>query len=89
MRDLIQETVDRDEPIPEKLYTQWEKWRNSFCHLQDLQISILYLQQSMSEKTNKTVHVFSDASESTISAVAYIESDGNFGLFLESQNLHL
>lgn len=87
MRNLIQKTVDWDEPLPEKQSIQWKNWRDSLRHLQNVHVPRLYLDQSFSEKRNKTIHVFCDASESAISAVAYVESDGNLGFILGKSKL--
>ncbi|XP_061170947.1 uncharacterized protein LOC133180435 [Saccostrea echinata] len=89
MRNLLQETVNWDEPLPENQSTQWEKWKNSLQHLQNLHIPRVYIEltQSWSETMNKTIHIFCDASESAISAVAYVESQGNFGFILGKSKL--
>ncbi|XP_069129320.1 uncharacterized protein [Argopecten irradians] len=74
MRDMITEQTDWDEPLSPKFKEEWENWCQSLRDLKDLSISRTYLPTSLSSTLQKEIHIFSDASEKAICAVAYIKA---------------
>ncbi len=61
-----------DQPLPEPLKGQWEEWKRSLDRLEGLYIPRMFTPLSLSQAEAKKVHIFSDASEKAISAVAYV-----------------
>ncbi|VDI37805.1 Hypothetical predicted protein [Mytilus galloprovincialis] len=81
LRELMAQSVDWDEPLPEHSRSEWETWRNSLSALQNITIPRMYVSSSLSKKPTFELHVFADASEKAIAAVSYlrtIKPDGNF-----------
>ncbi|XP_033762808.1 uncharacterized protein LOC117344237 [Pecten maximus] len=74
MRDMITEQTDWDEPLDIKYKEGWVKWCQSLKDLEDLSISRTYLPISLSSTSEQEVHIFSDASEKAICAVAYMKA---------------
>ena len=76
MRQAIQDDkLDWDEPLPKEMNSEWEKWKQSLFHLEQVHVSRAFTKLSFSESKNCELHVFSDASKEAISAVAYIRLD--------------
>ena len=69
LRKLMADTTMWDEPLPTKYRQEWDEWKNSLSHLKNLYIPRACMDN---EFTNKELHVFSDASEKAIAAVAYL-----------------
>ena len=65
-------TIDWDEPLPEELHRDWKAWCDSLTMLERLQIPRSYFAVSFEEASEKQIHVFCDASEKAIAAVAYL-----------------
>ncbi|MES9882784.1 MAG: hypothetical protein ABW185_18100 [Sedimenticola sp.] len=74
LRDLVSEGQDWDEPLPTDCEQQWTDWRNSLSLLEYLHIPRTYSSSSLSDCTRKEIHIFSDASEKAIAAVAYLKT---------------
>ncbi|XP_062583176.1 uncharacterized protein LOC134244932 [Saccostrea cucullata] len=72
MRQLVGCTSDWDEPLPLKYSATWEYWVNSLKDLHGLSIPRTYLSMSWTSACNKSVHIFSDASEQAVAAVGYL-----------------
>ncbi|KAK3099229.1 hypothetical protein FSP39_001287 [Pinctada imbricata] len=72
LRELIHGTVDWDEPLPEEAFQEWDRWRSSLLDLNDVRIRRPYLPTSYSGCDQKEVHIYCDASEKAIAAVAYL-----------------
>ena len=72
-RDLITLSLGWDEEVPVDIQTRWRAWCSSLHHLSDLQISRTYTPFSLKESDRIEVHLFSDASEKAVSAVAYLK----------------
>ncbi|XP_053375012.1 uncharacterized protein LOC128547190 [Mercenaria mercenaria] len=70
MRELIHETSDWDQPLPEAKLQQWKDWKKSLADLERLTIPRMYVEIS-NPAGKQEIHIFSDASEKAISAVAY------------------
>ncbi|XP_052772671.1 uncharacterized protein LOC128211694 [Mya arenaria] len=74
MRDLMSKSPDWDEPLPVDTRDQWVKWCESLKHLEDLKVPRTYLEGSLSATVDQQIHIFSDASEKAIAAVAYLKT---------------
>ena len=72
LRRFVSGTVNWDDPLPEEYRQEWEDWRSSLMDLENLKIPRCYSTVSYTKSTKKTVHVYCDASEKAISAVAYL-----------------
>ncbi|XP_062587767.1 uncharacterized protein LOC134249430 [Saccostrea cucullata] len=77
MRDLIAETIDWDDPLPECRIKDWRNWKDSLKSLEHLQVPRCLLQHSYEDSDVKRLHVFSDASEQAIAAVAFLQAIDN------------
>ncbi|XP_063446815.1 uncharacterized protein LOC134726347 [Mytilus trossulus] len=80
LRELMAQSVDWDEPLPENSKLKWETWRKSLSALQNITIPRMYVSSSLSKTPTFELHVFADASEKAIAAVSYlrtIKPDGN------------
>lgn len=87
MRSLLQETSNWDEPLPQDQEYKWKKWKKSLDVLETLFIPRMYFHDSWIRTTEKNIHVFCDASEVAISAVAYVENQGQYGFILGKSKL--
>lgn len=77
LRDHVACTLDWDDPLPEDRREEWETWRNSLSCLNQVQVPRQYVKMSSSTITGQ-IHIFSDASQEAIAAVAYMKvCDGN------------
>ncbi|XP_033756115.1 uncharacterized protein LOC117338860 [Pecten maximus] len=74
MRDMITEQTDWDKPLDIQYKEGWVKWCQSLKDLEDLSISRTYLPTTLSSTSEQEVHIFSDASEKAICAVAYMKA---------------
>lgn len=72
LRDLMNGTVDWDEPLPKEKQGKWTTWRKSLSGLSQIHIPRCYSHESLSQATSVELHVFSDASELAIAAVTYL-----------------
>lgn len=68
--------ADWDEPLPESFREQWERWVESLHHLEEVEVSRMYGELSLSQVSSTEVHIFCDASKDAIAAVAYIKTMG-------------
>ncbi|XP_069109740.1 uncharacterized protein [Argopecten irradians] len=71
LRNMVVGTVDWDQPLPEEFYSSWEHWDTSIQELDRFQVSRRY---PVRIDATSELHIYSDASEKTISAVAYLKS---------------
>ncbi|MES9882937.1 MAG: hypothetical protein ABW185_18875 [Sedimenticola sp.] len=74
LRGLMTESRGWDESLPTEYEQQWIDWRDSLCLLQDLHVPRTYSSSSLSDCVRREVHLFSDASEQAIAAVAYLKT---------------
>ncbi|XP_068209384.1 uncharacterized protein [Palaemon carinicauda] len=79
LRKLVSETVDWDQPLSDETATEWISWRNTLQELEKLRIPRTYVPY-LSETVSKELHVFSDASEKAIAAVAYLRTTDISGI---------
>ena len=73
LRELMIGNASWDEQLPEDKQKEWLEWRSSLEALEKLSIPRIYLLDS-SQLCEKEVHIYCDASEKAISAVAYMRS---------------
>ncbi|XP_061170421.1 uncharacterized protein LOC133179742 [Saccostrea echinata] len=79
LRTLVQESIDWDEPLPDHHKDRWQKWKNSLAALEQVRIPRTYTSTSIRDCPEKSIHVYSDASEKAIAAVAYIKTGSTDG----------
>lgn len=72
MRDLVAETTDWDSPLSDSDRQLWENWKMTLIPLEDAVIPRRYVPVAPRVCVNKRLHIFSDASEKAIAAVAYM-----------------
>ena len=77
LRRFVLGTVNWDDPLPEESRQEWEAWRDSLTSLETLEIPRCYSTVSFKKATKRVVHVYCDASEKAISAVAYLVTKGS------------
>lgn len=61
-----------DDELPEDLAPAWDAWRKSLVALEQLQIPRPYTHVSSTESRRRELHVYADASQQAIGAVAYL-----------------
>ena len=74
LRECMSDITDWDQPLPTDQRTKWISWRDSLRHLKNTQIPRMFVTTSLSLSVRNELHVFSDASEDAIAAVAYIRT---------------
>ncbi|XP_062611017.1 uncharacterized protein LOC134272834, partial [Saccostrea cucullata] len=73
VREISQGTTGWDEELPQEYMNQWSEWTSSLDSLKDVKIQRSYTSK-LPEATKTEVHIFSDASEKAIGAVAYLKT---------------
>ena len=82
-RQLTESSIDWDIPLPNDLHSIWEEWRNSLSDLSHVEIPRVCIPKHLIQENTLArteIHIFCDASELAIAAVAYlrtIDKDGN------------
>ena len=71
LREILQETVDWDAPLPVEKQAEWKAWTVSLVHLEKNSIHRSYFGVMLSELSRCGLHIFSGASEKAIAAAAY------------------
>ncbi|XP_045210756.2 uncharacterized protein LOC123562171 [Mercenaria mercenaria] len=77
LRDIVTEHSDWDKPLSTALEAKCLHWKNLLHPLSSLQIPRSYFSVSLRVITDLELHVFCDASEQAISAVAYLVGHTN------------
>lgn len=72
LRDIVADKCGWDEPVSQCVATKWMEWKDGLNMLDCVSISRSYFSVSICEISQLSLHVFSDASEQAISAVAYL-----------------
>nr|XP_055053838.1 uncharacterized protein LOC129438965 [Misgurnus anguillicaudatus] len=80
LRDLSNMKSDWDAPLAAERESEWNLWKGSLQDLEQLKIPRTYTPSSISHSVKKEIHVFSDASVKTISAVAYLKVTDHDGM---------
>ena len=73
LRKISPTSADWDEPLSPEHQDEWIAWKESLKQLRDVQVPRTYSTAFLSKVSDKEVHVFSDASEKAIAAVAYLK----------------
>lgn len=74
VRELCTEQYGWDGPLPADKEVQWKSWKDSLEALEQLHIPRPYLPVSLLSTEQRELCVFSDASTTAISAVAYLSA---------------
>ena len=61
-----------DDPLPDTLLSQWQRWRNSLLHLEKVSVPRCYHPADFGEIVRREIHAFSDASKDAIGASVYL-----------------
>ncbi|XP_071178037.1 uncharacterized protein [Mytilus edulis] len=77
LRKIVSETIDWDQPLTDETADEWKSWRDTL-NIETLRIPRTYVSY-LSKTTTKELHVFSDASEKAIAAVAYLRTTDSSG----------
>ncbi|XP_071149163.1 uncharacterized protein [Mytilus edulis] len=72
------QTVDWDQPLTDETADEWKSWRDTLIAIETLRIPRTYVPY-LSKTATKELHVFSDASEKAIAAVAYLSTIDSSG----------
>ncbi|XP_060571866.1 uncharacterized protein LOC132730037 [Ruditapes philippinarum] len=72
LREIVSTKVEWDDPIPLDIAKKWESWRCRLADVASLDIRRSYFVGSLSQMSRLELHIFADASESAVSAVAYV-----------------
>ncbi|XP_052819918.1 uncharacterized protein LOC128245732 [Mya arenaria] len=75
LRSMTSGNCSWDEPLPDEYFQKWLDWTDSLKSLKDVSISRGYFGHSLSQASNNTLLLFSDASEKAIASVAYLVSE--------------
>ncbi|VDI28066.1 Hypothetical predicted protein [Mytilus galloprovincialis] len=78
LRKIVSETVDWDQPLTDETADEWKSWRDTLIAIETLRIPRTYVPY-LSKTATKELHVFSDASEKAIAAVAYLRTTDSSG----------
>lgn len=70
----ITKSSDWDETLEPGTAESWRMWKNSLSSLENVMVPRMYFKESLSHLDWVQLHVFSDASELAVSAVAYLRS---------------
>ena len=73
-RKVLDSSYGWDDPLPPEHELEWRKWCDSLVDLANLSVPRAYSSSSLQECSRLEVHVFCDASETAISAVAYLKA---------------
>ena len=61
-----------DDPLPDTLLSQWQRWRNSLPHLENVSVPRCYHPPDFGTIVRREIHAFSDASKDAIGASIYL-----------------
>ena len=61
-----------DDPLPDTLLSQWQRWRNSLPHLENVSVPRCYHPPGFGTIVRREIHAFSDASKDAIGASIYL-----------------
>lgn len=72
LRKLMTDHCDWDDPLSHEYHAEWEKWKDSLQNLKDMHIRRTYMSSTASLRSavKRELHVYSDASEYAVAAVA-------------------
>lgn len=94
LRKVVTDSSDWDSPLPEQYRSELESWKTKLQCLEDVNIRRTYMKHdaSLSKAVRREIHIFSDAFEKAIAAVAYLKAvspDGEIhvGIILGKANV--
>ena len=61
-----------DDPLPDTLLSQWQRWRNSLADLEKVAVPRCYHPIGFGTVVRREIHAFSDASKDAIGAAVYL-----------------
>lgn len=70
-QEVWRQSVDWDEVIPEHLHGSWKEWLLLIPRVQDIEIPRCYSAMSIGKDMSIQLHIFVDASEQAMAAVAF------------------
>ncbi|KAK3107001.1 hypothetical protein FSP39_004706 [Pinctada imbricata] len=73
-RNVLNSSYDWDDPLPLEREEDWKTWCDSLADLAHMSVPRTYASISLQECSKLEVHIFCDASETAISAVAYLKT---------------
>lgn len=76
LRKIVTDSSDWDSPLPEQYRSEWESQNTELQYLEEVNIRRTYIEHdaSLSKAVRREIHVYSDASEDAIAAVAYLKT---------------
>lgn len=76
LRKIVTDSFDWDSPLPEQYRSEWESQNTELQYLEEVNIHRTYMEHdaSLSKAVRREIHVYSDASEDAIAAVAYLKT---------------
>lgn len=76
LRKIVTDSSDWDSPLPEQYRSEWESQNTELQYLEEVNIHRTYMEHdaSLSKAVRREIHVYSDASEDAIAAVAYLKT---------------
>ena len=72
LQDLCKRKLDWDDPIPQEDLTRWQTWMNELPKLEHFGVERCFKPRDFGEVESCQLHLFSDASEGTYGAAAYL-----------------
>jgi len=72
LQSLCRENTDWDDPVPDNILPQWEKWRTELPLLENLKFSRCLKPPGFGTPVSTEIHSFSDASDTGIGQVSYL-----------------
>lgn len=78
-REVINLPIGWNDIVPLNIENRWRTWCNSLYHLSNIQISRTIVPTTLKDSVRTEMHVFSDASEKAVCAVAYLRVISNKG----------
>ncbi|XP_021366693.1 uncharacterized protein LOC110459000 [Mizuhopecten yessoensis] len=75
LRNMMSSTTDWDESLSEDFKSDWNMWQRSLHDLESVKIPRPYNILKKEEVVKKGLHVFCDASEKAVAAVAFLKAE--------------
>ena len=75
LREISHETSDWDEQVCAESCRKWKEWKSSLDNLACFQVPRPYFLEPLKNAESFEVHIYSDASDKAIAAVAYLKAN--------------
>ena len=79
LQDLCRDNIQWDQPVPDNIFSRWERWRSDLPLLENVEIDRCFKPAGFGEPTSAQIHSFSDASESGLGEVSYLRLENAQG----------